>query len=317
MRRQNRTCAQCPPRRRQAGGVRVAGAACLAALFLSGCATLSLDTVEGQGGSGQGGSGGGQTEQISVDPTYGAPPPAPPTDLDPRQLEQYYRRAAEIAMAERQLYGAVAHLSRVLETSPGDQRVAYDLARHLRYVGATVDGERVLTGALERNPGDALLRLEMAKNLIAQGRADDAVALLTTLRQERPRDPAILSTLGVAQDRRGDHAAAREAYDAAIALGSPSAALLNNAGLSRLLNGDATGAVTLLRRAAGATGATAQVTQNLALALVMTGEREEARRLIESSMPAEAAGRALAYYERLAQRPETLRDAWSMAAAAG
>lgn len=283
----------------------------VAAAFLAGCATVNLDRADADSPRAQAEARG------TIDPTYlGGAPIAPPTRADGPSLERYYRRAAEIAMAERQFYGAVAHLSKLHQENPRDKDVSYDLARHLRYIGAATEADGVITSALQIHPSDTLLKLEQAKIRVAQGRHAEAVALLEPLRAARPRDAAILLALGVAHDHLGDSAAAREAYDTAIALPGPSASLLNNAGLSRLIGGDADGAVALLRRAQAAPGATPQVSQNLALALTLAGQRSEAERVVQSALPPARAERAIALLDRFERQPEALQDAWSVVARA-
>ncbi|MEL6979793.1 MAG: tetratricopeptide repeat protein, partial [Pseudomonadota bacterium] len=244
----------------------------------------------------------------TIDPSYAVAPEtrrAPPSSEEATLLQ----RAAELAMAEGQHYGAVAHLSRLSKQRPDDKRVAYDLARHLRYIGALSDAERVLNDARARHPEDPLLQLELAKAKIAGGFAEEALILLSALRTRISDDPAILQAVGVANDRLGRHAAAQEAYADAIALGRPSAPLLNNDGLSRLLSGDIDGAVRSLRRASTAPGASAQVRQNLALALVLRGDDEEARRVAKGSLPEDLAKQMLEKYRSIA----VAQDAWSLA----
>lgn len=244
----------------------------------------------------------------TIDPSYTVAAEsrsAPPTSEE----ADFLQRAAELAMSEGQHYGAIAHLSRLSAKRPDDKRVAYDLARHLRYVGALSDAERVLNDARARHPDDALLQLELAKVKVAGGFADESLMLLSELRAEHSEDPAVLQAIGVAHDRLGRHSEAQAAYASAMRFGRPSAALLNNDGLSRLLSGDLAGAIDSLRRASTAPGANAQVRQNLALALVLNGDEAEAERVAEGSLPRAMAEATLASYRRIA----VSQDAWSVA----
>lgn len=251
------------------------------------------------------------TRSDTIDPAYGGGAFAGGAN-DP--LADYARAAAEIAIDDGLHYGAAAHLARVFQSDPTDPTVAYQLARHLRYVGATTEAEQVTGEGLLYNPDDALLRLEQAKARIAGGRAREALTLLEPLRAERPRDPAVLQALGVAYDRLGRHGEAQDVYRAAIDRGRPSAALLNNFGLSHLLSGDVDEAIRILRRASVAPGATAQVRLNLAMALALDGQGAEAREIARAAAPEEAADAMVAYFEDMAANGASPADAWSAAA---
>ena len=287
--------------------------AIVTAAILAGCA--STDGTEPVGGSFATATAQASAGPKTVDPAYskGVRAPRSPRESDV-PMEDFYRRAAEIAISEGKTYGAIAHLSKVIETSPADKKIAYDLARHLRYIGALSDAEGALNSALTIHPSDMLLKLEFAKVRIAQGRAKEALVLLRSLHAESPQDPSILQAFAVAQDRSGDHSKAQRTYAKAIRLGQPSAALLNNAALSYLMSGDAPRAVSMLRDAAAAPGASVQVRQNLALALVFTGQHDEARQIAEAALPKALADRALGYYQSLARNPQQLRGAWNVAA---
>lgn len=265
-------------------------------------------------------SGGGEritTGEIpgsrSIDPAYAVAAEdrvsqARPQDDAAYNAAAFAQRAAEIAMKEGQHHGAAAHLSRLAEARPDDKAVAYNLARHLRYIGALSQAEQALNDVRAIHPRDQLLRLELAKVKIAGGFPAEAVDLLEPLRDELPDDPAVLQALGVAYDRQERHREAQALYAAAMRGGRPSAALLNNDGLSRMMSGDLTGAIDRLRRASTAPGATAQVRKNLALALTLNGEDAEARRVAEAAGP-DTAEPALAYFGSIAGS----QDAWSVA----
>ncbi len=230
-------------------------------------------------------------------------------------LADYARAAAEIAIEDDQIYGATAHLARVFRSDPSDADIAYQLARHLRYLGAVTEAEQVLAEALVHNADSPLLRLELAKVRIAGGNAREALPLLERLRNERPQDPAVQQALGIAYDRLGRHDAAKLAYRAAIDRGRPSAALLNNYALSHLLSGDIDAAIRVFREASVAPGATAQVRLNLAMALAIAGEGAEAREIARAVAPPAAADEMVAYFEEMTAAGVGPADAWSAAAA--
>lgn len=249
----------------------------------------------------------------TIDPSYAVAAEERARPAEPPEAAEITRAAAKLAMKENSAYGAIAHLSKLAEQDPGDKRVAYDLARNLRYVGALSDAERTLNNARAIHPDDPLLRLELAKVKIAGGFAEEALTLLVPLAEERRDDPGVLQALGLAHDRLGAHDQAQAAYAQAMEHGRPSAALLNNDGLSRLMSGDVDGAVRRLREASTAPGANAQVRENLALALILKGEEEEAKRVAEAALPKGVAEKSLAYFRTI----PNAQDAWGAAQQGG
>ncbi|MCI4665718.1 MAG: tetratricopeptide repeat protein [Neomegalonema sp.] len=271
--------------------------------LLGGCAHDRTDAASIKTASTPGGA--------TIDPSYAAST-ASAARKDP--LADYSRAASDIAIKEGKHYGAVAHLTRVFRANPRDKRVAYDLARHLRYLGATTEAEQILAEAQVHHPRDPLLRLERAKARIAGGRARAALEILEPLRKEKPHDPAVLQVVGVAYDRIGQHKDARKAYKTAIDRGARSPKLLNNYALSHLLSGDLKQAIEILRRAAAAPGATPQIRHNLAMALALDGQGEEARTIAAGVSSREDAEKMVSYFERMAAAGATPADAWAAAA---
>lgn len=275
-----------------------------AALLLSACggagtqnsaAMIETATVEGA--------------RRTIDPAYAvAAEDRQPTADEP--MSEFHRRAAEIAIKEKKVYGAAGHLMALYQENPSDKKVAFELARHFRYIDAVIEAEGVLNDAMAIHGDDQVLRLEKAKLMIASGRASEAASILDGLLAELPEDPAILLAAGLAQDRLNNPHEAQKYYETAMTLGRPSAALLNNAGLSHLITGDLDEAILLFRRAASAPGATSQVRMNLAMALSLKGETAEAERVAEGATPQAIAENAVAFYSSIG-RPA---DAWSVAA---
>lgn len=276
------------------GRFRRAAVVLVAAATLSGCVTTgaghsTLTPVDSS------------RSAITIDPSYQLAPEqtAGPIDPTPEADLRYVREAAKIAMDRGAIAGAAVHLSRLYDESPRDRRVIYDYARHLRYIGALNEAGLVLNDGLAIYPDDPLLRLESAKASIAEGDAEAAVITLTALRADHPRDPSVLKTLGVAFDRLGDHMAATEAYEAAMAVGRPTAPLLNNAGLSRLLAGDLDRAEALLREALSSPGAGPQVRQNLALTLSLKGDEAGARLISAQAVPEPLARKTVSAFSQI------------------
>ena len=228
-------------------------------------------------------------------------------------LAGYARKAAKIAIDKGQIHGATAHLTRVFRADPSDKEVGYELTRHLRYLGAAAEAEQIATEALSHHPDDPQLRLELGKTRISAGRVRSALEVLEPLGAERPKDPAVHQALGVAYDRIGRHEEAKAAYQTAMEAGKPSAALMNNYGLSHLLSGDLDKAIEIFRKASVAPGASPQVRQNLAMALALAGRGDEARQVAAGAGSKASAEKMVAYFERMAASGASPRDAWAAA----
>lgn len=277
------------------------------AATLAGCQTTSSRSYSLETNSIPGGEtidpafGGGANARLGAAPNEAA-------------MAKYARTAAEIAIREGKLHGATAHLARVFKANPRDKRIAYELARHMRYLGGETEAEQVLSQAMRHHPNDPLLRLELGKVRIAAGKGRGALKVLEPLAKERPKDPAVLQALGVAYDRLGRHKEAQTAYETAISRTRPTAALLNNYALSQLLGRNLSGAIKTFRKAAVAPGATAQVRLNLAMALALGGKGREARRIARKVAPKGAAEEIVSYFEKLAAAGVEPADAWGAAA---
>jgi Flp pilus assembly protein TadD len=103
----------------------------------------------------------------------------------------------------------------------------------------------------------------------------------------------------VARDIQGHHAAAQEAYRLALGVTPSSVAVQVNLGLSMALSGNATEAVHLLQPLAAASNALPRVRQDLALALLLSGHRDEASSILVNELSPEQARRALDGFEAL------------------
>jgi Flp pilus assembly protein TadD len=98
---------------------------------------------------------------------------------------------------------------------------------------------------------------------------------------------------------QGHHAAAQEAYRVALGAAPSSIAVQVNLGLSMALSGNAAGAVRLLKPLAAAPDAAPRIRQDLALALAMNGQKEEAASMLGRDLPADQVRRALDGFEAL------------------
>ncbi len=180
-----------------------------------------------------------------------------------------------------------------------------------------------LREALRRDPDDAEARYTLALALFALGQADEAVRQIQQAFQSTPvkaralQDPDyrelrahVDSRAGQASStgadeqawidkglgaaRRGDFAAAIEAYDRALALNADNWRVLNWRGYALYRDGALDAAVDSFERALKLDRGVAEVHYNLSLALWRSGRQEEARSAIVRAYAAEPGFAAVA-----------------------
>lgn len=132
---------------------------------------------------------------------------------------------------------------------------------------------------LEREPSNADATHWLGVLLVQAGSATEALPLLEQASAARPRDAAFAHNLGQAYRALGRMDDAIAAFDRAVSLDSASTDALISAATARLARqgpGDAEAALTLLNKAQFKGLGSAELQQNLAIALLMTGRTEGA-----------------------------------------
>ena len=117
---------------------------------------------------------------------------------------------------------------------------------------------------------------------------------------EASNDPKLYSGMGVASDMVGEHALAQSFYRTGLKNAPKDLGLRNNLALSLLFSGKAEEAVRELRAVVADRRATRRHRGNLALALVMMGEKSAAASIAGMDLPPDRVGPRIAYYETLA-----------------
>ncbi len=154
--------------------------------------------------------------------------------------------------------------------------------------------------AIAPDNSDALLglgRLELATDPAA------AAALFGRLTTREPRNVAALTDLGIANDLQGRHAEAQTEYRLALAIEPGRSAISVNLGLSLALSGDPQAAIAILRPLAQSPGAQPRLRQDLAVALALAGDNDEATRLLHTDMPQAVAMATVQSYRALMPVP--------------
>lgn len=153
--------------------------------------------------------------------------------------------------------------------------------------------------ALAINPKAPMALLGLGRMQLSRGSAADAEASFTKLLAITPDDRTALNDLGVALDLQAKHEAAQAVYARLLSLIPNDRAASVNMALSLSLSGQASRSVTMLQGPGSSPGAAPRVRQDLAVALVLSGNPGEAEKLLLTDLsPADAAA-ALAGYRAL------------------
>jgi Flp pilus assembly protein TadD len=120
-------------------------------------------------------------------------------------------------------------------------------------------------------------------------------------------DWRVHSALGSALDQQGKFAEARQQYAIALKSGANKLTVLNNIGMSHMLEGDLAAAEATLRQASELPGGDVEprVRQNLALAVGLQGRFEEARDIASRDLPPDTVDANIAYLRTMLSQPDT------------
>ena len=194
---------------------------------------------------------------------------------------------------------AAAHYRTLLIKQPDSLPAALSYGRTLRYSGQNQAAIDVLLAALEHHGEQSAILTELAKAYLGLDQPDLALRFLTRAAERTPEDWRIFSAIGVANDYRNDPTLAEEAYLEALRLSPDNPIVLNNYGLSLAQAGRLSDAVTRLRQAADTPRATAQIRQNLALALALAGERDQALRMAKKDLSPDMVRNNMALFSKI------------------
>ena len=160
-----------------------------------------------------------------------------------------------LMISEGQHDQAIPLLRRGLDRAKGDGTERYELLLHLGLalspsdpIGAVACYRQALDIPLDARISLGA-RLNLAARLMEQGELDEAIALTQTATQRAPEVALGWYNLGLMQRRRGDIAAALEAYSRAVELDPDNAACHQNRAVALLLGGDIEGARAAFRTA--------------------------------------------------------------------
>ena len=177
-------------------------------------------------------------------------------ELDTRPGDPYASaKLGGLMISEGQHDQAIPLLRRGLDRATSDGTERYELLLHLGLalspsdpIGAVACYRQALDIPLDGRISLGA-RLNLAARLMEQGELDEAIALTQTATQRAPEVALGWYNLGLMQRRRGDIAAALEAYSRAMELDPDNAACHQNRAVALLLGGDIEGARAAFRTA--------------------------------------------------------------------
>ncbi len=148
---------------------------------------------------------------------------------------------------------------------------------------------------LALRPGQQLALLGLGRVFLKSDPAKASTYLEQAI-AKAPDDTSTLVDLGVAHDLVGDHAKAQLLYRRALAHQPDLVTAATDLGLSLALDGKGNEALGYLQPLAADASASSRIKDDLALALVATGDTEQAGHILEADMkPQDAQAAILAY----------------------
>ena len=139
-------------------------------------------------------------------------------------------------------------------------------------------------------------RLAVGRADLAAGRGKEAEAIYAALAAANSSDPVGYNGLAIALDQQDRHGEAQAAYRKALAI-ADTAATRSNLGLSLAMSGNVADALVIMRSAAAETSTVPRIRHNLAFALELAGQRDEAKRALAVDMPRGEVAAALAGFD--------------------
>jgi putative PEP-CTERM system TPR-repeat lipoprotein len=162
------------------------------------------------------------------------------------------------------------------------------LVEVLRRSGRADDAEAVLRDWLDKHADDMVATEQLAEIAIAAGKYDGAATSLELLLKQKPHDAVALNNLAWVYQQQGEDVKARGLARQAYVL-APNAQTADTLGWILITSGDAQGGLTLLRQATADGSSDPRIRYHYAVALKDTGNKDEAKKQLETVVENKAA----------------------------
>ncbi|MGE0226249.1 MAG: tetratricopeptide repeat protein [Acetobacteraceae bacterium] len=187
--------------------------------------------------------------------------------------------------------------SGILSRDPDNARALTVRGDALTSLGQYADAAASYTRALQRDP--LLLRAKIGLGRLRLGTDPaEAETLFLEVLQADPRDTIALNNLGIARDLQGRHQDAQRAYRQALGINPDMAAPQVNLALSLAMSGQGENAIRLIQPLAASPGASRKLRHDYAAVLAMSGKRAEAERILSEDLPPAEVRQALSELDR-------------------
>ncbi|WP_210191660.1 hypothetical protein [Rhodomicrobium vannielii] len=195
---------------------------------------------------------------------------------------------------------------------------AVESAAALHAAGSEAEAFALLGAAHRRYPDDPGLLSAYGRQAVLMGEDELAELLLARALAANPNDWRALSAQGVLDERGGQHVEARGAMLLARSLSAQEPVVLNNLGISYLIEARAAEAAAVLRQALASPALkpahAARMKRNLAVAVAVQGDFDLAERLAGERLPRalkQAGGEAIARFMGLPARTVARAGGWT------
>ncbi len=197
-------------------------------------------------------------------------------------------------------YGAAEHVVEgVLADNPDDVGALLLQAEALRQTGDMFGAEVAVKHAYSLRPRDPGVLIELGKLQLGH----DAPTAELTFRRALSEDvgnQAAMTDLGVSLDMQGKHEQAQAEYRAVLLLGTGNQlATRVDLGLSLALTGNSQEAIAELTPVASLPNVSPRVRQDLAAALTLAGDKQQAKSILGHDMSEEQVASLISGYEAL------------------
>lgn len=200
--------------------------------------------------------------------------------------------------ADGDLRTAVGFYRRAILLDPGDIKLYLGLGDTLLAAGDANQAAETFRVALKHAPGNPEAEAGLGAALVSLDKPANAIEVLNKAVKAKPSARGY-AALGVAWDLLDNSAAAEKNFHAGLTLAPNDLGLLNDLGLSQAIEGHYEAAITTLRRVASNANATARDRLNLALALGLAGQTDDAAQVARIDLDDRAVQVNLTYYAEL------------------
>jgi Tfp pilus assembly protein PilF len=211
-------------------------------------------------------------------------------------------RIADAALASGTPAVALQALGGILASQPANTDALLRQARAYVMLGNTLSAESSYRRALAANDRLAEARIGLAKCVLGSNPAQAEQLFSDALARDR-KNAALLNNIGIARDLQGQHERAQEAYRRALEIVPDLASARTNLGLSLSISGRPEEGAAMLGQLAGNGGSDRRTRDNFAVALALSGRSGEAGRVLQEELSAADTNRALAGFRALGDQP--------------